>query len=186
MIPRSKSTSRIFTPRFVPAHYNEGWPYQPDLCPADDHLIEWWQQQTDYAILFHMGPGLHHKVASLATPFTRVFSYTVSPQEVAAYAQLPHLTRQYYHCYQRDVNDSTMKLPNVDVATLFHLGEYTYLPELTEQDYINTIKRFEGSLWPGGVLIAYTGSSAADRIIPIFDKLYPNAEDFKSLRIYHP
>lgn len=173
---------------FIPAHYDEGWEYQPDLCPADDDFIEWLDRSDLMHIIFQMGPGLHHKVGQYTAPKgMRTLSYTICPAEMETYAQLPLTTRMVYHCYHRDVNDmlSVMNLTYFDAIYLPHLGEYSY-PQDSTPDYLHTIVDFRNHLYPDGVLVAYTKSSAADRIISIFDKLYPTHEDFRSLRIYHP
>jgi hypothetical protein len=153
--------------------HEEYWALRLAECPCDQHLIEWLDENrlTDQAI-FHFGTGGHHMVgAACAEPQRRnaVLGVTLMPEEHRDYMDLvlarPDVMR-FDNVVFADIYLANPKLlPDVDVATLFHLCEYrspkhdTYgaMSDLEMARLITTKVR------PGGHILFYSGSFAFDR-----------------------
>lgn len=154
-----------------------GWPWRPDLCPADLHYGEYLLDHSwapvDHASpkVLHVGTGLHHHVGLLlgSHGFT-VIGITVSQAEVDAYLALTNRPRGYT-AYQRNIyNPAYVRMGRTslteDVAdsmSLFHLGE----PPKPQDGYRSDREVIERARTWSRELVFYVGSSAFDRIEPI-------------------
>lgn len=162
---------------------HEGWPYQPDLCPADDDFIEYLTEQVtpDFTIwptpaVFHMGPGLHHKVGRWAVSSNLAcVAMTNSVEELTSFTQLKIDGADpfgRYACLFGDVQVDKPLMPKDGYRwiTLFHLGE---APDERRDalDIEGVGKVYSGLLRRDGELLFYTGSSAYDRVKPILDEM---------------
>lgn len=173
-----------------------GWPWRPDLCPADLHYGEYLLQSLigpdDYYMpkVLHVGTGLHHHIGLLlgSKGFT-VIGLTVSRAEVDAFQSLTNVPRDYL-AYMRDIRDARYARIGdgpVDSMSLFHLGES---PEpkpgmLTHREVI------EHALTWSREIVFYTGSAAIDRVAPLIRDLLDEgkmkiAAEYKSLVAYQP
>lgn len=150
-----------------PQYDPEGWPWQPNLCPADQQLIEYLNDRnSEGKILFHMGTGLHHMVGIEATRLKMpCIGLTVSSEE---YAVSAHYVSPFYQVMFGDINKLDPRLlPTLDYATLFHFGEMAgYFGEIDEDVLLGIIFRLKIY----GKIIFYTGSSAWDRVLPVLTK----------------
>jgi hypothetical protein len=174
---------------------HEGWPYQPNLYPADDDLLALAAQECWLGRhVFHMGPGLHHRVSKLALAphFCNVLSLTNSPDELAAYVQMarnnPTLAGSY-QCIFGDIN--TQKLAwmsqRLDVITLFHLGEVNPLPDYATINHEGVVRNAISHLEKAdGLIITYQGSSAYFRTVPIFTRTMIPVLHYRSLTCWKP
>lgn len=145
----------------------EGWPWRPDLCPADELLIELLHKnQTSGKRVLHMGPGLHHHVGLNLGFDNFVLALTNCPEEIASYVNLVKEDASlnwYYQVQFSDIHNYDFRnLPRFDVVTLFHLGEFP-VEDYAPLDIPDVIENAIGLLNPRGILIGYTGSSAWDR-----------------------
>lgn len=184
--------------------YDHAWPATPDTCPCDFDLIDWLAGlPVSRSIAFnrtmlHFGSGLHHcvglAVAEQQLPI-RLVSLTASPVEHAEYVRLaierPDIMRRY-QCVFGDIYafDPRAFLPPLDIATLFHLCEFTddRRAAYGGVDDEGVVSRFVEALRPGGRLLFYTGSMRYDRARPIVDAFVARGElvddgTFRSLRI---
>lgn len=67
----------------------EGWPWRPDLCPADQQFVEMMKKEkTEGKSILHLGPGLHHYVGKELTGMNSVLALTNSSDEMVAYMDL--------------------------------------------------------------------------------------------------
>src|SRR5688572_4556578 len=98
----------------------EGWPWQPDKCPADLQFMEWLDKVGPGECIFHMGTGMHHNVGlTCEDRGIACLGITASIEE--------YLNTPFSHLYQVMFGDiyqiDPRLLPHVSVMTLFHLGE---------------------------------------------------------------
>lgn len=173
--------------------YEPAWEYQPDLCPADRHFIEYMQSQKERGLtILHVGTGGHHMVGKYLTPMHYVLGITLSPEEHASYIPLAHLTARYRVLFGDIYNLPLSLLPRFDVITLFHLGEIYFGEErLREQDTQHLIEHLaKMHLKYDGRIVAYR-DSAASWALPLFERamaeafVNPRKSKYKSLDIYH-
>ena len=145
------------------------WPWLPDRCPADQDFVDYmaWTGAEELTI-FHFGPGSHHYVGMVVAGHHRnhVLAISASREEMDAYEDLvikrPELSARY-KCFFGDIYllDKAL-LPELDVATLFHLCEFTDARRsayggVEDADLVEML--FERLAF-GGALVFYTGSSA--------------------------
>lgn len=141
----------------------EGWPWQPNLCPADEHFIEWASEIAIGQTVFHMGTGLHHKVGTyVASRGAACVGLTASPAEALAYyenAWCPSYQLLLGTLFELDLR----LLPEFDIMTLFHVGE---MAETYGQvrDHDNALDALIGRVSRGGLVLFYSGSSAWERL----------------------
>lgn len=106
----------------------EGWPWRPDLCPADLRFGEWVEAvNADMPItsILHVGTGLHHHVGLLLAGRGRaVVGLTISDSEFGAWLHMDR-SPDAYMVRLRDIRDRGYERagPRFDVMTLFHLAE---------------------------------------------------------------
>jgi hypothetical protein len=154
-------------------YWNATWSLDEKQCPCDIHFLDYLEERKITGKdIFHMGTGNHHivglKTASNGSN-NHVYGITASPQEYEDYVKLlianPKLGFTY-KAYFGDIYQIDRRLmPDVDLATLFHLGEY----RTEENDKYGALTDLEMSLVladrlrPGGEIHFYTGSFAYDR-----------------------
>lgn len=147
----------------------EPWPWQPALCPADQEFIAWLLENKKAITgpVFHMGPGEHHRVGRTCDVIgVECFSMTVSEDEAFWDPGL-----YGYRVIVDSVNEYDFsKLPEFQVMTLFHLGE---MPDRFGEPTQELLQSLFDRVISGGTLILYKGSSAWDRVSPIFTGLRP-------------
>jgi hypothetical protein len=152
----------------------EPWPWQPNLCPADEQFISWLLGQNRSWLtakiqangpVFHMGPGSHHRVAKTCDVLgVYCFSMTVSEEEEF---MKPDLFG--YRVLLGNINDYDLSLlPQFQIMTLFHFGEMPdRFGEPTRERLLELISKVE----KGGLIFFYRGSSAWDRVDPLVTDL---------------
>lgn len=171
----------------------EGWPWRPDLCPADLHFGEYLLSDglaplNPVPRIIHVGTGLHHHVGLLLGSMCwEVLGLTVSSAEVEAFHALTNRPAQY-SCFLQDVRSPNYEIDPgwlpVDFISLFHLGEPPdRVDGRSERDVIECALR-----WAHEVGF-YTGSAAFDRVAPLIDALVTEGvmhkrHEFKSLVAY--
>jgi hypothetical protein len=174
------------------------WSLDEKQCPCDIHFLDYLAEKKlrDKAI-FHMGTGNHH-VIGLETARRRdgnhVLGITASKEEYDDYVQLlidnPRLGFTYKAYFGDIYQLDPVLLPPLDIATLFHIGEY----RTAENDSYGALTDDEMTLVladrlkPGGEIHFYTGSFAYDRGIAASKKLIArgliDAGKFKTLHIF--
>lgn len=141
--------------------HSEPWPWQPNLCPADQDFIEWMlehkREKWMAGTVFHMGPGSHHRVPRTCEALgLECIGLTVSEEE--------HLMRPQfisYVCLLKNFWDLEYEqLPEIQFLTLFHIGEEAW--KFGEID--NTrLYRMLARVPQGGHVFFYARSAAFDR-----------------------
>lgn len=174
--------------------YEPAWAYQPDLCPADQHFIEYMQAQKERGLtILHVGTGGHHMVGKYLTPAHYVLGITLSPEEHTAYLPLESMLTRYRVLFGDIYTLPSPLLGKFDVITLFHLGEiYRGKPELREIETRHLLERLsERHLQHDGRILTYRNSVVADWILPLTEETLCKGrfvnfgmEQFKSLDIY--
>lgn len=179
--------------------HEEYWALRLAECPCDLHLIEWLDRnRITNAGIFHFGTGGHHLVGrASAEPHRRnaVFGVTLMPEEHRDYVELvlarPDVMR-FYNVVFADIYLANPKLlPEVDVATLFHLCEY----RSAQHDSYGAMSDLEmarlitGKVRPGGHVLFYSGSFAFERAREVVAQWEAEGEverlgPYKSLLVY--
>lgn len=148
----------------------EGWPWQPNLCPADEQFIEWLMARKHSRHLtgpvFHMGTGLHHRVGRTCDAISiECFGLTASEDEDFMKPDLHGYRVILEDIYKLDPE----KLPELQYMTLFHLGEMEDRFGPIQPEVIDALVR---RVKVGGLVFFYRRSSAADRVS---DQYYKHA-----------
>lgn len=159
------------------------WMANREKCPCDWEALEWLEQHPqENRIVFHMGTGLHHLIGRTEAHRpggAYVIGLTCTPLEYLGYIdeviEDPVLGNGY-HCLFGDIYtfEPQFFLPEVDVVTLFHLGEFTNDLRAAYGGVgdRSVIERF--LFQPSNrerVLMFYTGSNGYERIRPIIDEV---------------
>lgn len=154
-------------------YWDDKWDLDEKQCPCDMHLLDYLQEKAIRgADIFHMGTGSHH-VVGLRTAAegadNHVLGITSSPKEYEDYIRLlinhPRLGFTY-KVYFGDIYQINRRLmPDLDLATLFHIGEFRTehneaYGALTNVDMAQVLV---DRLRPGGELVFYAGSFAYDQ-----------------------
>lgn len=142
----------------------EPWPWQPELCSADENFIEWMlenrRQPWMAGTVFHMGTGEHHRVPRTCEALgLECIGITVSEDEYLHKPELPG-----YRCLLEDIYQIDYeKLPEIQFMTMFHLGEMAdVFGEINAQ-----FEQLAGLVYNvvlGGKVFFYDRSAAADRV----------------------
>lgn len=180
-------------------YWNSTWSLDEKQCPCDLHFLAYLEERgIKGKSIFHMGTGNHH-VVGLKTAANEsgnhVLGITASPQEYQDYIKLlienPRLGFTY-KAYFGDIYQIDHRLmPELDYATLFHIGEY----RTAENDKYGALTDEEVTLVladrlrPGGEILFYSGSFAFDRAEAVARELvraraFEDGGDYKSLRIW--
>lgn len=152
-----------------------GWPWRPDLCPADLHYGEYlatnwhpvWKRPDGIdPKVIHVGTGLHHHIGLLlGSAHWTVLGLTVSQAEKDAYIALVRKPLTYT-CIMRDVRDPAYVQIGTHVAdsmSLFHLGE----PPAAARGALDERAVIERALTWSREVVFYTGSAAWPRVAPV-------------------
>ena len=180
-------------------YWNATWSLDEKQCPCDIHFLDYLEEKkVQNADIFHMGTGNHHIVGlktAAAGAGNHVLGITASPQEYDDYVKLlianPRLGFSY-KAYFGDIYQIDRRLlPELDFATLFHLGEY----RTAENDKYGALTDTEMTLVladrlrPGGEIHFYAGSFAFDRSEAAARELvatrpFQDAGAYKTLRVF--
>lgn len=178
-------------------YYRHAWPESFATCPPDDDLGKWLARNgLREEVIFHFGTGAHHRLGQVAAWLgCYTIGITASRAEMDAYEELVIAQPDIAACYQVWFGDIYLLqpalLPELDIATLFHLCEFTD-PRRGEYggctDY-EVATRLISRLRPGGCIMAYPGSMAWDKAAPIFERLVAEGrleapQFYRSLAIY--
>lgn len=180
-------------------YYRHAWPASFDTCPPDDDFGKWLAEaDVRDRTIFHFGTGAHHRLGQVAAWLgNRTLGLTASREEMDAYESLvidnPALARNYQVLFGDIYLLNPMLLPDLDIATVFHLCEFTD-PRRSAPDYggcsdTEVCERLRSRLRPGGWLVAYPGSMAWNRAAPIFEDFVARGRllapsHFRSLALY--
>lgn len=152
-----------------------GWPWRPDLCPADLHYGEylatnwhpvWSRPDGVDPKVIHVGTGLHHHVGLLlGSAHWTVIGLTISKEEFSAWARLTNRPESYI-CTIRDIRDPayvSVGEAAADSMSLFHLGE----PPAPEPWALSEREVIERALTWSREVVFYTGSAAWPKVAPV-------------------
>lgn len=174
-----------------------GWPWQPDLCPFDQDLVQWTTGQPHFSewSLLHIGTGLHHYVGINAWR-CNVLGWTASPEELRAYVDLvieqPRIARRYQVLFG-DAHiwpDVLRFAPRFSVVSVPHLCEFTAdrrgYQGKGDESLLLQMLTLTNRL---GQLVTYNGSCAYDRALPLLRKferkeMIHHEETYRSLDIW--
>ena len=176
------------------------WDLDEAQCPCDIHFNQWIEaNQIAGKTIFHFGTGTHHVVGITQAENglnNVVIGITASLIEYESYIKLlnerPRISKSYL-AYFGDIYLSNARLlPELDIATMFHAGEYigdnTTSPEYGGVDDLGVARILLGRMRAGGQLLFYTGSFAFDKADALArvlegEKKLERAGTFKSLLI---
>lgn len=175
------------------------WPLDLSECPCDAHFVDYMRSRRIAGrAVFHFGTGEHHIVALANAKLRRpnqIFGVTASKQEYDSYIDLivenPRVANSYKAMFVDIYTLEPLLLPEFDVVTLFHLGEFhdpvrqKYAPLDDRKLLALMVKKLK----PGGRVCFYRGSNGWAKSEPIVDsfiaagKLAKKTESYKSLLI---
>ena len=176
------------------------WDLDEAQCPCDIHFNQWIEaNKIAGKTIFHFGTGTHHVVGITQADNglnNVVIGITASPVEYEAYIKLlnerPRISKSYL-AYFGDIYLSNARLlPEIDIATMFHAGEYigdnTTSVEYGGVDDLGVARILLGRMRAGGHLLFYTGSFAFDKADALArvlegEKKLERAGTFKSLLV---
>jgi hypothetical protein len=176
------------------------WDLDEAQCPCDIHFNQWIEaNRISGKTIFHFGTGTHHIVGIRQADNglnNEVIGITASVVEYEAYIKLvnerPQLMKSYLAYFGDIYLASERLLPDIDIATMFHAGEYiganTTSPEYGGVDDLGVARILIGRMRPGGHLLFYTGSFAfdkADALVSVLERegKLERAGTFKSLLV---
>jgi len=151
------------------------WDLDEAQCPCDIHFNQWIDaNKITGKTIYHFGTGTHHIVGLTQAANGSgnvVFGITASIIEYEAYVRLVNERPQFsknYLAYFGDIYLSNVRLlPELDIATMFHAGEYigdnTTSPEYGGVDDLGVARILHSRMRPGGYFVFYTGSFAFDK-----------------------
>jgi hypothetical protein len=177
------------------------WDLDEAQCPCDIHFNQWIEaNKIAGKTIFHFGTGTHHIVGIGQAENdlnNAVIGITASVIEYEAYIKLvterATLLKSYLAYFGDIYLTNPRLLPDLDVATLFHAGEYihdnTPGAEYGGLDDAGVLDLLSGRMRPGGYVLFYKGSFAFDKaeaIAAAWAKKNPveRLADFKSLMVY--
>jgi hypothetical protein len=179
--------------------WDVNWTLDEAQCPCDVHFMDWIEETgVRDAAVFHFGTGGHHHVGlrnhAKGAP-NHILGITASPPEHAEFLKLAiehaELSRNYVVWFGDIYLLNARMLPKIDIATLFHLGEFRGDSQdayggLTDAAVVDTLLEV---MPKGGWIALFKGSFAFDKAEAIADALVAAkrilpAGDFKSLRLY--
>jgi hypothetical protein len=151
------------------------WDLDEAQCPCDIHFNQWLDaNKIAGKTIYHFGTGTHHIVgltqAANGSDNT-VIGITASTVEYDAFIKLalerPQLMKSYLAYFGDIYLMNPRLLPEIDVATMFHAGEYiganTTTPEYGGVDDLGVARILLERMRPDGRLLFYTGSFAFDK-----------------------
>ena len=180
-------------------YWDPKWDLHADICPCDIHFNEWIEANKIVGkTIYHFGTGTHQVVGSRQAQFgNTVFAITASKEEYDAYIELvtgnSRIARSYLVHFGDIYLIDPKLLPDFDIATLFHLNEFSR-PNTATAEYGGMTDRalldlFTDKLRAGGHLLLYrdsNGRGATSNILPIWQSEQPveRLADFKTLLVY--
>jgi len=149
------------------------WYLDEAQCPCDVHFTQWVDEtKLNGATVFHFGTGGHHHLGlhnlERGAPNT-ILGITASPPEFQRFVELAIKHPRLSYAYQVWFGDiyllNPKLLPDLDVATMFHTGEFRGDSQdayggLTDRQSVDVVLQ---RLRPGGRLLFFTGSFAYDK-----------------------
>lgn len=182
-------------------HWHMKWDLHEDICPCDVHFNDWLTHAgVRESTIYHFGSGTHHVVGAVQAKNgsgNRVFAVTASKGELDAYVDLVNGSAEVaraYVCYYGDVYLTNPQfLPPLDVASLFHLCEFsneeTGTPTYGGVDDRGLLDLITQRTRPGGHILFYEGSNGFEKSKPLIrDWVARGAADpvetFKTLTVY--
>jgi hypothetical protein len=149
------------------------WYLDEAQCPCDVHFTQWVDEtKLTGATIFHFGTGGHHHLGlhnlERGAPNT-ILGITASPPEFQRFVELAIKHPRLSYAYQVWFGDiyllNPKLLPELDVATMFHTGEFRGDSQdayggLTDRQSVDVVLK---RLRPGGRLLFFTGSFAYDK-----------------------
>src|SRR5437764_9660623 len=151
------------------------WDLDEAQCPCDVHFNQWIEaNKITNKTIYHFGTGAHHIVGLTQAANGSnnvVFGITASIIEYEAYIRLvnerPQLSTNYLAYYGDIYLTNARLLPVLDIATMFHAGEYigdnTASPEYGGIDDLGVARMLLDPMPAGGHLLFYSGSFAFDK-----------------------
>lgn len=151
------------------------WDLDEAQCPCDIHFNQWIEtNRIAGKTIFHFGTGTHHVVGIRQAENglnNAVIGITASVVEYEAYIRLvnerPRISKSYLVYFGDIYLSNERMLPEIDVATMFHAGEYigenTTSVEYGGIDDLGVARILLGRMRTGGNLLFYTGSFAFDK-----------------------
>jgi hypothetical protein len=190
-VMRRLTPSRL---RFV--HY--AWPLLPADCPCDTDFCDFLRERAiGGKAVFHFGTGDHHVVGLRELERAArndILGLTMSPAEHATYVRLairtPALLRHYKVLFADIYSLGRATLPKFDLATLFHLCEFSDPTSAARRlDDAGVLRLFVSQLTSQGLLLFYRGSFGFARTAPLIAQAEAAGnlefvEDYRSLAIY--
>ena len=180
-------------------YWNATWSLDEKQCPCDIHFCDYLEEKKiGGKIVFHFGTGNHHILGlrnARSGLNNAVLGITASPDEYQAYIKLlienPTLGATYKAFFGDIYQLDRRLMPDLDFASLFHVGEYrtehndTY-GALTDTEMIMVCA---DRLKPGGEIHFYTGSFAYDKTFEAAAMLvksgrFSEVAPYKSLQIF--
>jgi hypothetical protein len=176
------------------------WDLDEAQCPCDIHFNEWIEtNKITGKTIYHFGTGTHHIVGLTQAANgsnNAVFAITASTVEYDAYIKLamerPRVVKSYLAYFGDAYLTNPRLLPEIDVATMFHAGEFiganTTSAEYGGLDDLGVARMLLDRMRPGGHVLFYTGSFAFDKAEAIVAALaaegkLKRAGAFKSLLV---
>lgn len=176
------------------------WDLDETQCPCDIHFNGWIEaNRLTEKTIYHFGTGTHHIVGLTQAANgsgNAVFAITASTVEYEAYIKLalerPQLLKSYLVYFGDAYLTNPRLLPELDIATMFHAGEYigtnTTSPEYGGMDDLDLTRILLDRMRAGGHVLFYTGSFAFDKAEALVAKLeqekkLERAGTFKSLLV---
>ena len=156
-------------------YWTDKWDLDVDVCPCDSHFNDWAaKNKIKNKLIYHFGTGTHHVIGiKQATNKSNnaVLAITASKEEYDAYIQLSTEKAKVSKAYVAYFGDiyliNAPLLPEIDIATMFHAGEYiganTTSLEYGGVDDLGVARVLHERMRPGGHFLFFTGSFAFDK-----------------------
>src|SRR2546423_7478650 len=144
-------------------------------CSCDVHFNQWIEaNKIANKAIYHFGTGMHHIVGLTQAANGAnnvVFGITASIVEYEAYIKLvnerPQILKNYLAYFGDIYLTNARLLPPLDIATMFHAGEYigdnTTTPAYGGVDDLGVARILLDRMPPGGHLLFFTGSFPFDK-----------------------
>jgi hypothetical protein len=154
-------------------YWDAKWDLDEAQCPCDVQFNEWIdEQKLTGKTIYHFGTGTHHVIGRhQAEKGNIVLAITASIEEYESYIKLatdtPTVSKAYLAYFGDIYLTNARLLPSLDIATMFHAGEYiganTTTPEYGGVDDLGVARILHSRMRPGGHFLFYTGSFAFDK-----------------------
>lgn len=180
-------------------YWNATWSLDEKQCPCDIHFCDYLEEKKiGGKTIFHFGTGNHHILGlrnARSGLNNAILGITASPDEYQAYIKLlienPALGATYKAFFGDIYQLDARLMPELDYASLFHVGEYRTehndkYDALTDTQMVLLCA---DKLRPGGEIHFYTGSFAYDKTFEaaaLMEKsgMFEKVGTYKTLMIY--